>query len=236
MIKLITLTLLVFLGYSSSFSQKKLKGKEIGIDLRNFNNSGNVSFLIRKDTKDSFINKRKNISFSFQSSAQFPDYPSSADKDIPNDFKSSNNNYGRLDFSWGKENYLRLDEMNSKDLYFYHVVLKSLGISNQTSQTLSSSYSNGNLVSINKSSNTSISLNFGLSLVGGLKYNISRKIALGIESGINGGLILGSTENKNTQFTMIDKLVEELSNTKSSIMSFYFHPTIINAIWLSYKF
>ena len=62
--KLITLSLLIFLGYSSSFSQKKLKGKEIGIDLRNFNNNGNINFLIRKDTKDSFIKKRKNISFS----------------------------------------------------------------------------------------------------------------------------------------------------------------------------
>ncbi len=234
--KLITLTLLIFLGYSSSFSQKKLKGKEIGIDLRNFNNNGNINFLIRKDTKDSLVKKRKNFSFSFQSNSDFPNYQASDLNNIKDEYKSATDNYTSINFAWGKEHFLQLDDISSKDLYFYHGFIKTVGLSNQTSQNLSLNYNNNSLSSINKSNNNTASLNLGLSLLGGLKYNFSPKIAIGIESGLHGGIRLGGTENKTTQYTMSDKISKDLNSTKSNSTSMFFNTNLINAIWFSYKF
>lgn len=234
--KLITLSLLIFLGYSSSFSQKKLKGKEIGIDLRNFNNNGNINFLIRKDTKDSLIKKRKNISFSFQNNSNFPNYLASDLDIIANEYKSATNNFGSINFAWGKEHYIQLDDISSKDIYFYHGFIKSAGMSNQTSQNLSLSYTNNILSSINKSYNNTVSFNLGLSLLGGLKYNFSPKIAIGIESGLHAGIRLGASESKSTQYTMSDKSSTDLNSTKSTSTSTFFNTNLINAIWFSYKF
>lgn len=234
--KIITLTLLVFLGYSSSFSQKRLKGKEIGIDLRNFNNNGNISFLIRKDTKDSLVKKRKNISFSFQNNSNFPNYSASDLDNIPNEYKSATNSSGSINFAWGKEHYLQLEDVSSKNLFFYHGLIKSVGLSNQTSQNISISYSNNTLNTIDKSYNNNVSINLGLSLLGGLKYNFSPKIAVGIESGLHAGIRLGSSENKTTQYTMSDKLSKDLGSYKSNSTSMFFNTNLINAIWFSYKF
>lgn len=234
--KLITLSLLIFLGYSTSFSQKKLKGKEIGIDLRNFNNNGNINFLIRKDSKDSLIKKRKNISFSFQNNSNFPNYLASELNIIANEYKSATNTFGSINFAWGKEHYIQLDDISSKDLYFYHGFIKSFGMSNQTSQNLSLSYSNNTLSSINKSYNNTVNLNLGVSLLGGLKYNFSPKIAIGIESGLHAGIRLGASESKATQFTMSDKSSTDLYSTKNTSTSTFFNTNLINAIWFSYKF
>lgn len=234
--KIITLTLLVFLGYSSSFSQKRLKGKEIGIDLRNFNNNGNINFLIRKDTKDSLVKKRKNISFSFQNNSNFPNYAASDLTNIPNEYKSATNSSGSINFAWGKEHYLQLEDISSKNLFFYHGLIKSVGLSNQTSQNLSLNYTNNTLSSINKFYNNTVSLNIGLSLLGGLKYNFSPKIAVGIESGLHGGIKLGASENKTTLYNMTDKISSDINSTMSNSTSMFFNTNLINAIWFSYKF
>ncbi len=84
--------------------------------------------------------------------------------------------------------------------------------------------------------NNTVNLNLGVSLLGGLKYNFSPKIAIGIESGLHAGIRLGASESKATQFTMSDKSSTDLYSTKNTSTSTFFNTNLINAIWFSYKF
>lgn len=92
------LIILFHLFTISFFGQKILKGKEIGIDLRNFNYNRNASFLVRKSTKDISIVKQKKYSFTLINISTYQTYNGINNPDIPNDYNSNTSNKY---VSWG---------------------------------------------------------------------------------------------------------------------------------------
>jgi hypothetical protein len=235
--KLLTIACILLLSSTTLLAQKRLQGKEIGIDLRNFNQQGNISFLVRKATKDSNVLKRRNYSFEWRSTSQNPNFAGNTNDDIPDDFKTNTSSSGFFSFSFGREMYHKLDEFETKDLFLYHALLKNVNFNTSNSKSINPNFDGSNqLSSISRSNNSSASLGFGLSLVGGLKYKVSKKIAIGVESAISAGFSITGSENKGALFTLGNNSTEKFEGNSTSSSSSFIRPQLLNAVWLSYQF
>lgn len=231
------LIVIVCFGFNQANAQKRLKGKEIGIDARLLYGNGSSSFLIRKSTPDSLVLKRYNLSFNASSSTSIPVYEVDDAKVIPEKYKSAYSKSTYFGFAWGKEHYIPLEKLNNKKLDLYHTLQKSINLNNSTN-TYISNFSNqdGSLNSVIKNQSSNYGVGFGLSYLVGLKYHFAKRFTIGIESGIGGSLGLFFGNNSYKTFRLSD-LTETETNKNGQVGSnFNFNTRPLNAIWFTYHF
>jgi hypothetical protein len=229
--------LLLTFGVNHVQAQKRLKGKEIGIDARLITGNGSGNFLIRKPTPDSTVVKRYVVNLNHSSSTTIPIFEPEDAKIIPDKFKSAYNKSTSFGFGWGKEHYFPLEKLNNKKLDLYHTLQKSINLSNSTN-TYISNFSNqdGTLNSVSKNQSGNYEVSLGLSYYVGLRYHFAKRFTIGLESGLGGslGLFLGNSSYKTFR---VSDLSESETNKNGQVgSSLHFNTRPLNAVWLTYHF